>query len=127
MLVYKVKTAKVLHAQECAKLVADLSQFNFKIDLKYKDYVIDAKSILGLISLALKENEQIKIIANTGRESFEKLTEVLSKYVHTMDKRYGLLRYNEDKDFYEFVDVYETKEQAEANIQDAYDIIEEYN
>jgi phosphocarrier protein len=53
-----------LHASLASKVVQAASKYDVDIRLEYKDKVVDAKSILGLISLAIPSGKNIKIIAD---------------------------------------------------------------
>lgn len=67
-----------LHASLASKLVQSAGQFDAEVKLIYKDQVVDAKSILGLMSLAIPSGKDVKIVA-TGNDaekvikSFEKI------------------------------------------------------
>lgn len=67
-----------LHASLASKLVQAAAQYEADVKLVYANQVVDAKSILGLMSLAVPSGEDVKIVA-TGKDSekviksFEKL------------------------------------------------------
>jgi phosphocarrier protein len=67
-----------LHASLASKLVQAAGQYEAEVKLVYADQVVDAKSILGLMSLAIPSGKDIKLIA-TGKDaekvikSFEKI------------------------------------------------------
>ncbi len=67
-----------LHASLASKLVQAAGQYDADVKLIYADQVVDAKSILGLMSLAIPSGKDIKIVA-TGTDaekvikSFEKI------------------------------------------------------
>ena len=54
-----------LHAQLAAKLVNTASKYSVDFRLHYKDKVIDLKSILGLMSLAIPYGEGSKNSCNS--------------------------------------------------------------
>ncbi len=64
-----------LHASLAAKLVQTASSFDVDIRLEYKDKTVDAKSILGLMSLAIPSGQNVKIVAN-GDQALEAITEI---------------------------------------------------
>lgn len=61
--VIEIKSTVGLHASLAAKLVQTASKYDVDIKLHYKDQVVDAKSILGLMSLAIPSGENVKLIA----------------------------------------------------------------
>lgn len=59
-----VKSTVGLHASLAAKVVQTASKYAVDINLIYKDKVIDIKSILGLMSLAIPSGENVVVVAN---------------------------------------------------------------
>ena len=59
-----VKSTVGLHASLVAKVVQAASKYAVDINLIYNDKVIDVKSILGLMSLAIPAGENVVIEAN---------------------------------------------------------------
>lgn len=59
-----VKSTTGLHASLAAKVVQAASKYAVNINLIYNDKVIDVKSILGLMSLAIPYGENVVIEAN---------------------------------------------------------------
>lgn len=57
-----------LHAALASKIVRTASKYNVDIELIYKDKSVDAKSILGLMSLAVPSGENIRLVA-TGEKA----------------------------------------------------------
>lgn len=66
-----------LHAALAAKVVQTASKYAVDINLYYKDKVVDLKSILGLMSLAVPQGENVKIVA-TGKNADEAISEIAS-------------------------------------------------
>lgn len=66
-----------LHAALAAKVVQTASKYSVDINLYYKDKVVDLKSILGLMSLAVPQGENVKIVA-TGKNADEAISEIAS-------------------------------------------------
>ena len=64
-----------LHASLASKVVQTASKFSVDIKLFYKDKVIDAKSILGLMSLAIPSGENIKLVAE-GSDAEKAILEI---------------------------------------------------
>lgn len=57
-----------LHAKIASKLVQLATKYSVDVKLYYNDQVVDAKSILGLMSLAIPSGENIKLVA-TGEQA----------------------------------------------------------
>ena len=73
-----IKSTVGLHASLAAKVVQSASKFDVDIKLHYKDKVVDVKSILGLMSLAIPSGENVVLVASgdqalTAIESIEKI------------------------------------------------------
>ena len=63
-----VKSTVGLHASLAAKVVQAASKYDVDINLYYKDKVVDVKSILGLMSLAVPSGENVRVVA-TGEQA----------------------------------------------------------
>jgi len=61
--IFELKSTVGLHASLASKLVMSAAKFDAEVRLVYKDKVVDAKSILGLMSLAVPSGEDVKIVA----------------------------------------------------------------
>jgi phosphocarrier protein len=59
-----LKSTVGLHAKIASKLVQLATRYSVDVKLYYKDQIVDAKSILGLMSLAIPSGENIKLVAN---------------------------------------------------------------
>lgn len=59
-----LKSTIGLHAKIASKLVQLATKYSVDVKLYYNDQVVDAKSILGLMSLAIPSGENIKLVAN---------------------------------------------------------------
>lgn len=53
-----------LHTRAAAKLVDTAKRFASRIELLYRDRVIDCKSIMGVITLGAQKDNVIDIVAN---------------------------------------------------------------
>lgn len=76
-----VKSTVGLHASLAAKVVQAASKYNVDINLHYNDMIVDVKSILGLMSLAIPSGENVKVVA-TGDEAeaaINDIAEILEK------------------------------------------------
>ncbi|MFA6800627.1 MAG: HPr family phosphocarrier protein [Acholeplasmataceae bacterium] len=62
-----IKSTTGLHAQLAAKVVQTASKYAVNIELHYQDKIVDLKSILALMSLAVPYGENVKIIAKGAR------------------------------------------------------------
>lgn len=72
-----IESTDGLHAAIAAKLVQTASRYNVDFTLHYKNKIIDMKSILGLMSLAIPKGEDVKILA-IGNRAEEALAEIES-------------------------------------------------
>ena len=59
-----VKNAGGLHARPAGMVVKTASKFNSDIFFEYNGKTINAKSIMGVMSLGLGKDNQVKIIVN---------------------------------------------------------------
>jgi phosphocarrier protein HPr len=62
-----IKSTQGLHASLAAKVVQTASKYTVDIELQYKDRIVDLKSILALMSLAIPYGENVRIIARGSR------------------------------------------------------------
>ena len=60
---FTVKNEKGLHTRPSTELVKCSSSFNCQINLFYRNYVVNAKSLLGILMLAAGKGAKIKIEA----------------------------------------------------------------
>ena len=72
-----VKSTVGLHASLAAKVVQAASKYSVDIKLHYHDKVIDAKSILGLMSLAIPSGENV-VIEATGDQADAAIADIAS-------------------------------------------------
>lgn len=72
-----VKNTAGLHASLAAKLVQAASKYDVDITLHYKDEVIDLKSILGLMSLAVPSGRDVVVVAE-GDQAEAAINEIAS-------------------------------------------------
>jgi phosphocarrier protein len=64
-----------LHASLASKIVQLSSKYDADVRIEYTDKIVDAKSILGLMSLAVPKGENVKCIAE-GPDAEEALNEI---------------------------------------------------
>lgn len=68
-----------LHASLAAKVVQAASKYDVDIELQYEDKVVDVKSILGLMSLAIPSGENVTVVAtgDQAKEAIDDITKLL--------------------------------------------------
>ncbi len=59
-----IKNESGLHARPAGLLVKKASEFESHIEMECSGKKINAKSIMGIMSLGVRKNSEIKIIAN---------------------------------------------------------------
>jgi len=62
-----IKSTQGLHASLAAKVVQTASKYAVEIELHYHNKVVDLKSILALMSLAVPHGENVRIVARGSR------------------------------------------------------------
>ena len=72
-----VKSTVGLHASLAAKVVQAASKYSVDINLHYNNKVIDVKSILGLMSLAIPKGENV-IVEATGEQAEAAINDIAS-------------------------------------------------
>lgn len=72
-----IKSTVGLHASIAAKVVQAASKYDVDINLHYQNKVIDVKSILGLMSLAIQSGENV-IIKATGPDAEAAINDIAS-------------------------------------------------
>lgn len=70
-----IKSTVGLHASLAAKVVQAASKYDVDIRLHYNDTVVDVKSILGLMSLAIPSGENVILVA-TGDQAMNAIEEI---------------------------------------------------
>ncbi len=70
-----IKMKKTLDTRQIAYLVQCAGQFKSDIRITEEEKSINAKSIMGTISLAIKEDDEIKVIAS-GEDENKALEEI---------------------------------------------------
>ncbi len=76
----KIKSTTGLHASLAAKVVQLSSKYDANVIIQYNDMTVDAKSILGLISLAIPKGENITVIVegNDSEKALNDFKKILS-------------------------------------------------
>ena len=74
-----IQSTSGIHAALASKIVQLSHQYDADVKLHYNDKVIDIASILGLMSLAVPEGENITLVAD-GKDA-EKVTQAIEKVI----------------------------------------------
>lgn len=77
--IVKVNLAEDAEARPVAVLVQKASRFESKVYIQAQDKKINAKSIMGMMSLGLNQNEEVTVSAEGVDE--EKAVETLAEYL----------------------------------------------
>lgn len=72
---------------QATSLVMDLNKINGDFTLRTSDYVVDAKSILGLISLVLEEGQEVVIFGKFTDAEHERVDEIIKKHFFVKSAR----------------------------------------
>lgn len=70
-----IKSTAGFHAELAAKIVQTASKYDVDIKLVYEHVTIDAKSILGLMSLAVPQGKNIRLVAS-GENAEAAITDI---------------------------------------------------
>lgn len=70
-----IKSTAGLHAALASKIVQLSSKYDADVRIEYVDKVVDAKSILGLMSLAVPKGDNVKCVAE-GTDAEKALNEI---------------------------------------------------
>ena len=70
-----IKDTAGLHAALAAKLVQLASTYDVEVKMEYADKVVDAKSILGLMSLAVPSGQNVALVAE-GADAQKAIDEI---------------------------------------------------
>lgn len=70
-----IKSTAGLHASLAVKLVQAMEQYNVDIKLHYKEKTVDLKSILGLMSLAIPQDANVRVVAS-GEKAEEAIRDI---------------------------------------------------
>jgi phosphocarrier protein HPr len=73
--VITIKDTEGLHAQLATKLVQISNKYDVEVRLEYANITVDAKSILGLMSLAVPSGKNVKFIAE-GKDAENAINEI---------------------------------------------------
>jgi phosphocarrier protein HPr len=73
--VFKITSDSGLHARPATILVQAVAKFQSEINLEYKGKIVNLKSIMGVMSLAVPEGSEIIVMAD-GPDEYEALKSV---------------------------------------------------
>ncbi|QOR68328.1 phosphocarrier protein HPr [Cytobacillus suaedae] len=78
---FKVTSESGIHARPATVLVQSAGKFNSDIHLEYNGKRVNLKSIMGVMSLAVQQGAEIKIIAegNDEEAAIAGITETMAK------------------------------------------------
>lgn len=78
---FKVTSESGIHARPATVLVQAAGKFNSDINLEFNGKKVNLKSIMGVMSLAIQQGAEIKIIAegNDEEEAIATLTDTMVK------------------------------------------------
>ncbi len=71
----RLESTKGLHAELASKIISLASKYDAEVKIKYENQIINAKSVLGLISLAIPYGENLEISAN-GKDAEKAVAEI---------------------------------------------------
>ncbi|GAA3660342.1 HPr family phosphocarrier protein [Asaccharospora irregularis] len=71
-----IKNESGLHARPAGMFVKKASEFKSNVEILAKGKTVNAKSIMGVMSLGLAQGEELTIIAN-GSDEQEAITELV--------------------------------------------------
>ncbi len=64
----KVKVLRPIFAESASKLVNAVSKYEETVLIKKDHWVVDAKSLLGILAIALQPDQEIEISVSTQNE-----------------------------------------------------------
>lgn len=64
-----------IHTRAAAKLVDTAKRYSSRIELMFRDRIVDCKSIMGVITLGAQKDHQVDVIIN-GDDEQEALTAI---------------------------------------------------
>ncbi|EIS9352221.1 HPr family phosphocarrier protein [Clostridioides difficile] len=62
--VVSIKNASGLHARSAGMFVKKAAEFKSTVEVVAKDKTVNAKSIMGIMSLGLAQGEELKLVVN---------------------------------------------------------------
>ncbi len=74
--IFEVLNDKGLHTRPSTELVKCAANFSAQVNLSYRDYVVSAKSILGILMLAAEKGAKVAVEA-TGTDAEKAVAAIL--------------------------------------------------
>ncbi|WP_078545912.1 HPr family phosphocarrier protein [Litchfieldia alkalitelluris] len=71
-----VNVLKPIFAEAASKLVNTTSQFPGTVLIKKEHWVVDAKSLLGVLALSLQPGQEVELTSDAGEEVFQALLDL---------------------------------------------------
>lgn len=84
---FVVQNDKGLHTRPSTELVKCAAGFNCQIHLSYRNYVVNAKSLLGILMLAAEKGARIKVEA-VGEDAKEAISALQKLATHGFNIKY---------------------------------------
>ncbi|WP_174616369.1 phosphocarrier protein HPr [Virgibacillus ihumii] len=80
---YKITADTGVHARPATLLVNKAGQFESEIEISYKEKSVNLKSIMGVMSLGIPKDAEVKITATGGdeEEAIKGVTEVMKEHL----------------------------------------------
>lgn len=80
---FKITADTGVHARPATLLVNKAGQFESEVEISYKDKSVNLKSIMGVMSLGIPKDAEIKITATGGDEedAIKGVTEVMKEHL----------------------------------------------
>ena len=85
--VFTVRNIKGLHTRPSAELVKCAASFDSQISLSYRNYIVNAKSILGILMLAAGRGAKVAVEA-TGNDADEAVSTLLHLAQNQFNMKY---------------------------------------
>lgn len=82
----RIKNKSGLHARPAGKFVKEASKFRSDVEVVSKGRKVNAKSIMGIMSLGLSQGEEIKIVVN-GIDEEEALQSLVDLVENEFDEK----------------------------------------
>ncbi|GAA0588465.1 phosphocarrier protein HPr [Virgibacillus siamensis] len=80
---FKITADTGVHARPATLLVNKAGQFESEIEISYKEKSVNLKSIMGVMSLGIPKDAEVKITATGGdeEEAIKGVTEVMKEHL----------------------------------------------
>ncbi len=86
--VVSIKNASGLHARPAGMFVKKAAEFKSTVEVVAKDKTVNAKSIMGIMSLGLAQGEELKLVVNGEDEEV-----ALAAMVELVESGFGAVSY----------------------------------